>query len=57
MPSRRQICGRGNRVPRGLHLVCGLGACGYYSRIVDDEHRQLRVDEGLVDLLAQLQII
>ncbi|KAG8666665.1 hypothetical protein FPOAC1_011475 [Fusarium poae] len=38
--SKFQVAGWTNRQPGGLHLVCRMGACGYYSSVVDQNGEQ-----------------
>jgi hypothetical protein len=55
--SRRQINGRNHKVPRAVHFVCVEGNCSFYNILVDEEDRQVVVEDGMVELLAKLKII
>lgn len=52
-----QIAGPERQVPRGVHYVCRLGTCGFYTLAVDPQLRQITVDSELVGLLDGLSVI
>ncbi|KAF2793389.1 hypothetical protein K505DRAFT_244526, partial [Melanomma pulvis-pyrius CBS 109.77] len=56
-PSRRQVSGPEKDVSGGIHFVCSLGGCDFYSPCMDSDQSQLTIDDGLVGILAHLKII
>jgi hypothetical protein len=55
--SRMQITGRNSKVPRAVHFVCVEGKCNFYNIYVDEEDRQVVVEDGMVEQLARLKMI
>lgn len=52
-PSRMQVTGVDNAVPRAIHFVCVKRRCNYYSELFDDEGKQVIV--GPNDLHTMIQ--
>lgn len=59
-------CGESSKLQRaggnssnlgGLHYVCRLGTCDYYTVKVDENQEQITLNLDLVDRLAGLNII
>ena len=57
VPSKRQITGERNRTPRAIFYVCNRRRCDYYAEETDARGNRVRVQPGLVDLMAMLSII
>lgn len=56
--SKMQVSGLDKMVPRGLHYVCRLGRCDFYSAVLNrkDDQLSLKQDE-LFDLFMQFGMI
>lgn len=57
LPSRRQVAGSRESIPRVLPFVCRLGRCTFHAPLLDEGEQQFTIEEELVDLCARLCII
>lgn len=58
LPCRLLVAGKyGKDTPRGLHYVCSLGCCDYFSVAKTNQDEQAVVTEELLEMFMQLRIL